>query len=634
MPQYKSGDYILMAFHVVATLFALGLTLTTMILVLQSNEERTPFHITNTFLSTYESESPLNTYTPVSEPPTLTQINNTFYTCLMNAEVAVDDMYKCKKDSLDGYRFCINNLVDTPFRVKRMMNSIRKILGGYDDESVEVSQLPTWLTSADTPATLQTWLSSDTTRFALKQQLAAQTTSLSIRILEAITAAELMTGIPACFGTVSSASLTDYSPAYDAAAAFDGLWKCTSDVILVEPVHKRAYEKCIPLSAWPAKDVMQTPYTSTLLGSYNKYFLLWIGLWLLTSFAVYTFPGWSSAASENGKPKSFLARAGKGYVTFGFIWNIAAIIIVLVRTFAPADAFDDAPMSIQTSLFALFFTVSATIYFGMEVYELFYLSDRPPELKFKGTSTRASAAFQQKRQSNGRVYQGISAFMDVPPTLTNDVPDEEYAPLVAPVWNDAWFFADALLFLTIVGQSYDVVTADIVVCVFCILAASLSNSALVRLVYEGYVNDNNKPKLAQNQQVLKNVQESAFVIRVMSVIAAVMGLFFNIIIMILVAMRFKANVISFYVAFSLLVPQVGWLILVLVMEYGAMQSHKDFFWSTSLMFAVGVIIRMCFLAWVVSTFNLNYDRTVGLDDSLHKLFAFVNTDSKVTPSYI
>lgn len=625
MAQYQARDYALMALHFIALLFALGVTITTMIMVVASDDQHTPFHITNTFLSKYDSESPLNTYIPVSEPPTPTEIQTTFYTCLMQAEVAVDSKYNCKKDDMYTYKACVDGLINPTFRVQRMVASIKQILGEYDGKSIEVIQLPSWLTSIDLSSTLISTLTNETTRYALKQQLATQSTSLAIRVLEAIETSETVVGIPSCFDQTRAKFLTEYSPSYDVGTTFDSLWKCASDVIIVEPIHKHAYEKCIPLSAWPARDVMQTPYSDTLLGSYNKYFILWIGMWLLTSFAVYTSPGMPSPTTENGKPKLFTARAGKGLVTFGFVWNLAAIVIVLIRSFTKADSFQDAPMSIQTVYLTLFFTITASIYFGREVYELFFLSDRPPEFKFKGTSTRVSAAMGQlKRNNRGRTYQGIAAFME-PASPNNEVSDEEYSPLVAPVWNDAWFFTDALLFLAVAGTSYDVVTVDIVASVFCILCAALCNSALVRLLYEGYVKSSAR---------VQGMEDSLFVIRVMAVIATVSALFFSLVMFILVAMRFGSKLITFYSAFTSLVPQVVWLIVVLAMEMGQVKTLKGFFWTTSSLFCVSVFIRAVFVVVLLSFFNYDYQKTVGDDDSLYKLLGYINTDSASTYPYI
>ena len=307
--------------------------------------------------------------------------------------------------------------------------------------------------------------------------------------------------------------------------------------------------------------------------------------------------------------------------SFGFVWNIAAILIVIIRVFTPADSFKSAPMSVQTALTTLFFTIAASIYFGREVYELFFLASKPPEFAVKGMTTRASSTLLRRRSTGGRVYQGLAAFMDVD-NKYEDVPDEDYLPLVAPVWNDAWFFVDGLLFLTVAGMSYDVVTVDIVVCVFCILAAALCNSSLVRLLYEGYVNRSTQ-------------SDSVFVIRVMSVIAVVAGLFFSLIAMILVAMRFTTETISFYVAFTLLIPQLVWLVVVILMEFNVIKSSKGFFWLTSIFFAVNVIVRCGFVSiWILANFDRDYNLTSGDSDSLHKLLTYINPDSVASPAYI
>lgn len=622
MAQYNWRDIFFMGAHYVALLFSLVISIVVMSFILAADGEHSRFHITNTYLSQYDSDSPLITYIPVSEPYTKDQVKDTFYTCLMTAEVATDDVYKCKKGDLSAYTTCINGLVTIPLRVKRMLASIKGILGDYEGDSVEVSQLPNWLTSVGTPTQLESVLTSDTSRFALKQQLNLQSTPLSIRILEAIKSAEDMGGIPACLNTLSRTTLVEYSQAYDLSTAFDTLWKCTSDVIVVEPIQKRAYEKCIPLSAWPAKDIMQTPYTDTLFGSYNKYFLAWIGAWLMCSFAVYTAPGWPSKPSLNGKPEHFFARAGKFLVIFGFIWNLAAVIIVLVRSFSPADSWKDAPMSIQTVLWTLLFTITASLYFGREIYELFFLSEGKSPQIFKGMFTSTSAVYQQQRYSTGKRYRALSAFMTVPEAPLTEVSDEQYTPLVAPVWNDAWFFVDALLFLAFAGISYDVVTVDIVISVFCILAAALSNSALVRLLYEGYMNGG-----ASNDN-------SIFVVRVMAMIATIMGIILSLVVIILIGMRFKAGMLTFYTAATTLVPQVFWLVMALCLDAKIITSLKIFFRVLSSFFSLNLVIRASFLCYLVSNFNFDYDHTVKNDDSLEKLLGYINTEGVRLYSYI
>ena len=617
------GGVFFNGLHLISLVFILTMTIVIMALVIPAEEAKATFHAENTILSKYDSDSVVNTYIPVSKPPTEDDVSLNFYACLLEAEVAVDNVYNCPTGDVQAYKTCLARFTDTASRIRRMIALIRNLLGEYnsgDSTSPEFLNLPNWLTSVDT-VTLNSTLFSNVARLALKQQLAAQSTPLSIRILDIITKSESMTGLQTCTDSVASSQLTEYSLAYDLSTAFDRMWKCASDIVITNPIQKRAFDRCIPLSAWPAKDVVQTAYSDTLFGSYNKYFFAWIGAWLLTSFAVYTAPGWHSKSTINGKPAGYLSRAGKGMVVFGFLWNLGAIITVLIRGFMPASNFNNAPMSIQTVFLTLFFTISASIYFGREVYELFFLSKGKtpsifPKFTREGTSTR---------YINGHKFHSISAFMTPPSNLDAELPDERFTPLVTPVWNDAFVFVDVLLFLAIAGTTNDTVTVDLTINVLCILAAALTNSALVRLLYEGYIT---QPAASSTSKL------PTFVLRVMSVSAGIMGLIFALIVVILVGMRFQATTLTWYVAFSLLFPQVLWLVYWVVLEMYNGNTLKHFFRTLSALFSYNVIIRGVFLIFLVTGIDYEYKATVGDSDSIKGLLSIINTESSLSLSYV
>lgn len=615
--------------HLISLVFILVMTIVIMSIVLPAEEAKNVFHAENTILSKYDSDSVVNTYIPVSKPPTEDDVSQNFYSCLLEAEVAVDNVYNCPTSDILSYRTCLARFTDLPSKVRRMLALIRNLLGEYnsgDLTSTEFQNLPSWLTSVDI-TTLNATLYNNVTRLALKQQLAAQATPLSVRVLDIITKSETMSGLQTCTDTVTQQVLTEYSLAYDLSTAFDRMWKCASDIIITNPIQKRAFDRCIPLTAWPAKDVVQTAYTDTLLGSYNKYFVGLIGAWLLTSFAVYTAPGWHSKSTVNGKPEGYLARAGKGMVVFGFLWNLVSIVIVLVRGFMPASNFNNAPMSIQTVFLTLFFTISTSIYFGREVYELYFLSKGKtpsifPKITRDGTSTR---------YINGQKFHAISAFMVPPSDLNMELPDERFTPLVTPVWNDAFVFVDVLLFLAMAGTTIDTVTIDLTINVLCILGAALTNSALVRLLYEGYIKD--VSRFAPNRGEAPP-QLPIFVLRVMSVSAGIMGLLFGLIVVILVGMRFQATTLTWYVSFSLLFPQVLWLVYWIVLEMYNGNTQKHFFRTLSALFSYNVIIRAVFLIFLVTGIDYEYKATVGDSDSIKGLLAIINTESSTSLSYL
>lgn len=611
--------------HWISLLFIVALSFTILALVVGATDQQIPFHIENTILQKYDSDSLVNTYVPVSNPPTEDSVINNFYGCLLAAEVGVDNVYNCPTTDVTSYKTCIAGFANNSSKVKRMVTLIRSLLSDLkinDNTAVEMQNLPNYL-AASTTDVLTAQLTSNDARTALKQQLVAQSTSLSIQILDIITQTEKMSGLSVCTDAVVSTQLTEYSAAYDLSTAFDRLWKCSSDIVITNSIQKRAYDRCIPLSAWPAKDVVQTPYTDTLLGSYNKYFTAWIGAWLLASFAVYTMPLLSSPPTENGKPAYYFAQAGKIFVGFGFVWNLAAIITVLIYGFSPASNLKNEPMSIQTLLLTLLFSVTASIYIGRELYELFFLSEgSTPNIFPKFSAPRTST-----RVLNGQRFHSIQAFINNP-NKEQPLSDEQYTPLVVPVWNDAFVFVDILLFLSVIGTTNDTVTIDLVVVAFCILATALSNSALVRLLQDCYVD--------VPATLSAELQVPTFVLRVMSMIATIVGLLFFIIAMIIVAMRFGNQVITWYIICTMLISQVYWLVYMVVLEMYQTISLQTFFRSMSAFFSFNVVIRCVFITILASTINNEYNATIGDSDSVKSLLNLINTESivPIIPSYV
>jgi hypothetical protein len=211
-----------------------------------------------------------------------------------------------------------------------------------------------------------------------------------------------------------------------------------------------------------------------------------------------------------------------------------------------------------------------------------------------------------------------------------ELPDERFTPLVTPVWNDAFVFVDVLLFLAMAGTTIDTVTIDLTINVLCILGAALTNSALVRLLYEGYINVS---KSAANRGE-SSPQLPIFVLRVMSVSAGIMGLLFALIVVILVGMRFQATTLTWYVSFSLLFPQVLWLVYWIILEVYNGNTLKHFFRTLSALFSYNVIIRGVFLIFLVTGIDNEYKATVGDSDSLKGLMAIINTEPSASLSYV
>ncbi len=614
-----------------------------------AKKEHMPFFMTNTFLSTYESDHSIVSFTPYAKPYVHHQVRETYLSCLEEARVGIDN-YNCKAGEKKAYRDCIFNVSTDSTRQNTLVTNVQRAIGSYGSNVSSIVQLPTQLTSLSKADELKAFLADNNNRILVKKQLAVQSSPVATAILKAIVRFESATGPLACADAVQASLDSPQAHHYDVGKVLLGAWDCTADFLITEPIQKIAYEKCIPFEVWPTHDIMQTQYSLTLLGSYNKQFLLIVGGWIMASFVVYTLPGMSSGATSNGKPDNWLARAGKVFVLFSFAWNVGAVVMVLVRGFMPGDSWENFPMSIQTVLLSAFLSVSASIYFGREIYELFIrggdVSPRVAPAPTQGSSETqpmvsddavASNGSLQMRYHNNRRYQALNGFMRVSGYSSAMLSEAQYTPLVVPAWNDAWFFVDSALFLGIVGLSKDVVTADVVVVVLCILLANLMNSALVRLLYEGYVNevpetskalfDQYKIRNASRSDVFNN-KTALYAIRVMAMVASITSFLLSLIALILVQNRYEIQLPTWYIAFSFFVPQVLWLVFNLLLDFGFVTDASTFYYINSIMFSFNVLIRSVFLAVNWGMMYDDYKLTVDKSDSLNNLLEYIQTDKQ------
>lgn len=628
--------------HFIVLVLNLGVAIALMASALGAKKEYTPFFMSNSFLSAYESDGSVVTYTPYAKPRVASQLKETYLYCLQEARVGVNDMYKCKAESTSAYRECLLNLTTSDTRLDRLVTSIKEAIGRHGSNVSSIVQLPTRLTSA--PDAMKEYLRVDSQRDLVKRSLVYQSSPVSVEILSAIDKFNRAAGPLSCADSLQS----QVTASSDTGKLLAAAWDCTANSLITEPINKIAYEKCIPFEVWPTHDIMQTQYSLSLFGAYNKYFFLIIGAWIMASFCVYTLPGYSSETTEYGKPESWFARAGKAFTLFAFVWNLAAILIVLVRGFTPGDSWENFPMSIQTVMFSGFFALAVSIYFGREVYELFIRSGgatgSAPANKtaeatvgFAGQHPESSSSVgTASRYSGGRRYQVLNAFMRVDGSLYHKTLTEaQYTPLVAPAWNDVWVFVDSIFFLGVVGAtSKDLVTADLVLVVFCIFVINLMNSALIRLLYEGYINEvpsdsalfkNFEIRSKSRQDVYAN-RTTLYSIRVMAMVASLTSFILALIVLLHMIFRYSFQPPTLYIVFSCFIPQVYWLVVNVLMDFAWISDPYTMYYKFSLFFSYNVLIRSIFLFVCWTTMNEDYNLTINNDDSLNKLLDFVNTD--------
>jgi len=623
--------------HTAFTLLALVMTIVLLSLTFTANSDQNAAFLTNTFLSAYYSDTPAVTFAPAGDPYTPSQVTDTYYSCLFKAQVGVNSQFGCKGDKLADHTAClIAKTTSAEYKLNRTLDSVYSILGSYPGDSWNLTTLPSYLTTFN-KAEISAALSTSWGVKSMLYSLSLVQGSLARDLEAAILVSDANIGTQGCLRSVQQGPgiLHDISPVYDT------LWTCTAGIIKTEAANRRAYDMCIPQTAWPVLDIMQTPYTSSFLGSYNKHFTLVVGMWLMCSFAVYSaWAGAPSYSTSHGKPANYLARGGKALTGLAFVWNAAIIIMVIVRGFGdPANA-KYFPMTVQTVVVTLLFSVLATMYFGRELYELFAYSGTAPS-----TYSRRSAPAPPQEQpgppgslrySQPRRGQTLGYFMRVPEQGSSaELYMPQLTPLFTPTWSDCWVLCDGLIVLGIIGYSKDVVTADIVMCFIYVLAAAAANSSLARLLYHGYINEvpasdggysalfNSRmeptSKLTGDNRQLESI-------RVMAMVSDIASVLFSMVYWYLMLRYNGSAFLALYVVFSSILPAFAWLFLNIALDFDLTFSKNALFYPSQYIFIYNVVIRTFFVFMIVLNLNGNSEDMYTSDTSLQAMLYLINID--------
>jgi len=653
------ADYALKALHNVSALLLLVSTFTLMGITMTSNSTQNSLYLTTSYLATFYTDTPPLAWAPAGDPYHPQRVADTFYDCLYAAQVGFGGNAACGGSTRSQYDDCINGITASPvYGQKETVAAIQEILAGYTGSGWNVSVLPSIITNTNTTQ-LAVDLAVSSTRLQIVKSLTANPTALSNSIVDIlIRVPVLQLGVAGCLSANSQAPgiLHDIAPVYDS------LWQCASTIVKTTSDSKEAYDQCIPLTAWPTLDVMQTPYSSTFLGCYNKYFVLIIGSWLLTSFAVYTlWLGVDGLGTETGKPGHWFSRCGIVLAGFCFLWNgLGALVMVLVRSFGNQSTFYNFPMSVQTVLVTWFFALIATMYFGRELWEHIFFgmggsaqvapgvnSDDqrgalipPPGDEFdasslvsvRGTGSRATirsstAAYGVSRAHGVRRYANLSYFMRTPPAPAADESlSDPYTPLLSFAWSDSWIFSDGLILLGIIGTSPDVVTADLVRVFLSVIYGTIVHTAFVRLLYEGYVNDAKDNEFrSKARKELRSDEKSRDGVRVMAMIADVATLLFMIVTWFLVYGRYGGGngpLVLQYVLVCSNIPYVFWFVYNLLIDFEAPIFTLSR-WG-QMIFIYNLITRATFILIAATQANKDADANFSGALSLQKLLHLVN----------
>lgn len=622
-----------------------GVALTVFLLIFSSTDsvEKNSSFLTNTFLSAYYSDTPAVTYSPAGDPFVASQVSDTYYRCLHKAQVGANDNFGCKLDNLVDYTKCVIAKTSSPeYRTLRVAQLMLDVLTTYRGDSWNISAIPSPVTSSSL-TDLVVVIGTPAVQQQLIYDLEAVDSILARDLIAVLKLSPDTLGTQGCLRSVQQGPgiLHDISPVYDA------LWACTAGVIYTEPANHRAYDLCIPHEAWPAIDVLQTPYSSSLLGSYNKHFALLVGVWIMCSFGVYSaFIGQFAAGkyhpTVNGKPANIFDRGGVALTVFALAWNAAAIVMVLVRSFSDPSKINNFSMTVQTVMVTLLFSLLATLYFSRELWELLaYKGKQKKEDQAPLITPGPSGAlrYSQPKRSTQLTY-----FMRVPELETSSpLETPQFTPLFVPAWSDCWVLSDGLIIMGIIGYSNDVVTADLVLCFFYVLAAAVANSSLVRLLYHGYINEvpagNGEYTAIYNQNAYLNKPASELAdderarqgIRVMAMVSDIASILFSMVFWFIAFLRYGDNntFIVCYLIFATLVPTLLWLALNLVLDMEFEMAKNSLYYPAQFIFIYNVLIRSIFVLIIIVGISKDAEALYTNGDSLQAMLKFINPSETI-----
>ena len=605
----------------VVTLLLAG-TITLMTLTLTAPPDKMALHLTSTFLSTYYTDDPATTWVPPLDPLTPDQIADTYYTCLHRATVGFSPALSCALDDPDAYRTCIV--------AKTSSQGYRShiIALGVEDIIKDVQGDPK-VTSLAAYNSLMQALSSPSQLLSASASLLDQDTVYSRSLHALLERASNVRGIGGCLARVDQ----DPSAPRGVASLYSDLWDCTAGVLHTDAAQAAAFQQCVPLSSWPALDVMQTPYSTALMGSYNKAFVLLVGMWLLTSFGVYTaWLGVETPPNLRGKPASHFARCGMALTVFCLLWNgLGAVVMVLVKAFGSPLSAGGFPMTVQT----VFVTgIAALLGAGYFLRELWEQSSPVYAQTPTGTETPAGyaplpvapsaasrASFMHAPYAASPIRQ-LAGFVRSPQTtVAKPLCDMQYAPLLVPAWSDGWLICDGLFLMGIVGTSNDVVTADLVRCFLLVVYAAAVHSAFVRLFYESYVNDvpQDDPAYAQIYTANKSREErgakasdkSRRGLRIMTLVANLAVFLFAVPFWGLIFWRYaNSALICSYVVFASIVPAVVWFIYNICVDFDLLTASLAA--AAQMGFIYSALVRSVFVLIVAATATADADANARL----------------------
>lgn len=304
---------------------------------------------------------------------------------------------------------------------------------------------------------------------------------------------------------------------------------------------QNVFRMCLSKTMWPFFEVQQGIDSRLLLGSFNWLVMLCVGLWLLTSFAVYSVSPFEAGHVTYGDP-IYYKRLGWVWACVSIVWNMLLVILFFMLIFRDMTAFENAdmvvPMTSSTAWLCLLALFAAIFYFGAEISEQRTtmlgahvwktIVDRGDGKKVivkeghitrvpkdddddtgnmqlvtrhhhhhghhahSGSSSTVPAAFAGGVTGGGGGVtlgsplqnKGIETYM-----ITDKDVAEYYTPPLLRVWADGLALSDPFIFLGIAGATGQLTTSVAWGIFFGILFYRLMGMSIARFLYQCFMNN-------------------------------------------------------------------------------------------------------------------------------------------------
>lgn len=288
---------------------------------------------------------------------------------------------------------------------------------------------------------------------------------------------------------------------------------------------RNVFRTCLGKTMWPFFEVQQGIDSDLFLGSFNWLLMLAVGMWVLTSFAVYSVSPFESGPVSHGET-SYFNRLGWLWACVSIAWNLLMVCLIAMLVFRDTTMFKDpdssVPMTNSTALLCIFVVMSALFYFGSEFSEerttvvgahvFRTLVDRgggKKEVVKHGHMTRVprkeeEETSQPKHHHHHHHAQEMPDAETMPKAFLGsvlynsgaevfDVTEEDvaayYTPPLLRVWADGLTLADPFIFLGVAGATGHLTTSMAWSFFFGILLYRLMGSSIARYLYQCFMNN-------------------------------------------------------------------------------------------------------------------------------------------------